>query len=70
MRAYFGVFETVGNGGGRARNRLGLRAVGYSHRELAVGGTGCRRRGRRIMTAGNRMALRRIAGRGQEYMVV
>ena len=47
MRACFGVFETVGNGGGQSRNRLtiGFRAAVCSRRELAVGGTGWRRRG-------------------------
>ena len=67
MQACFGVFETVENGGGQVRNRLGFQAAGCSRRELrlAVGGVGWRRRGSRTMAAGNPMA-----GRGQEYAYV
>ena len=67
MRACFGELKAVENGGGQLRNRLGFRAAGYSRRELAVCGMGWRRMGNRIMTAGYRMALQGIAGRGQEY---
>ena len=67
MRACFGVFETAGNGG-QARNKLGFRAALCSHRELAVGGTGWRRRGSRIMTRGNRMVCEGLSD-GDRNMV-
>ena len=67
MRACIGVLETLENGGGQSRNMLEFRAAVCSRRELAVCGMGWRRMGNRIMTAGYRMALQGIAGRGQEY---
>ena len=38
MRACFGVFETVENGGGQSRNRLGFRAVRWAERDGGEGG--------------------------------
>ena len=67
MRTCFGVFEMAGNGG-QARNRLGFRAVLCSHRELAVGRTGWRRRGSRIMTGGNCMVCQGLSD-GDRNMV-
>ena len=68
MQACFRVFETVENGGGQARNRLGFQAAVCSRRELAVGGTGWRRRRSRIMMGGNRMVCEGLPDRDRNIV--